>query len=303
MSPRSTAADSTHASTTGSFAGPTERVHVDGRAVTVASFGDPDGVPVVAFHGTPGSRAFGAFLDAPARERGVRVLAPDRPGYGGSERAPERSVADAASLYAGVLDALDVQAAGVLGFSGGGPHALACPALLPERVTGTALLATPAPPGADVSREAMIRATHALARHTDIGLSLGCRVQAAVFARQDGDALLDLFTTAPVAQDVVLDDATVTDVLATERDLALERGHRALVDDYRALATDWGVDPYAVGPTVDVFHGVDDENVRPDAADHYERVLPDARVRREPVDHLELVLEHAGDALDAAAGR
>jgi len=282
---------------------PGEVVTVGGRRVTVASFGDPGGAPVVALHGTPGSRAFGAFLDAPARERGVRVLAADRPGVGGSERAPGRSVADAASLHAGVLDALDLSAAGVLGFSGGGPHALACPALVPERVTGTALLASPAPPSADVPRDATIRATHALARHTDLGLSLACRVQAAVFGRQDGDALADLFTAEPVAYDVVVDDATVADVLAVERDLALERGHRALVDDYRALATDWGFDEYTVGPPVHVYHGTDDENVHPEAAAYYDRVLPDARVHREPVDHLELVLEFADDALDAAAGR
>ncbi|MFC6951336.1 alpha/beta hydrolase [Halorubellus litoreus] len=303
MSPRSTAADSTHAPTTGSFSVPTERVDVDGRTVAFASFGDPEGAPVVALHGTPGSRAFGAFLDAPARERGVRVLAPDRPGFGGSEPRPERSVADAASLFTGVLDALDLDSAGVLGFSGGGPHALACPALAPERVHGTALLASPAPPDADVPQETMIRATHALARHTSLGLSLACRIQAAVFGRQNGDGLLDLFTTAPVAHDVVVDDATVPEVLATERDLALERGHRGLVDDYRALATDWGFDEYTVGPTVHVYHGADDENVHPDAADHYDRVLPDTRLHREPADHLELVLDHAGDALDAAAGR
>ena len=303
MSPRSTAAGSTHAPTTGSFSLPTERVLVDGRTVTVASFGDPDGVPVVALHGTPGSRAFGAFLDAPARDRGVRVLAPDRPGFGGSEPWAERSVADAASFVDGFLDALDLEAAGVLGFSGGGPHALACPALVPERVHGTALLASPAPPSADVPQEPMIRATHAIARHTTLGLSLACRIQTAALRRQDGDGLLDLFTTAPVAHDVVVDDATVPDVLATERDLALERDHRGLVDDYRALATDWGFDEYTVGPTVHVFHGTDDGNVHPDAAAYLDRVLPDTHLHREPVDHLGLVLDHAGDALDAAAGR
>ncbi len=271
--------------------------------MTVASFGDPEGVPVVALHGTPGSRAFGAFLDAPARDRGVRVLAPDRPGFGGSEPWSERSVADGASLFAGVLDAFDLAAAGVLGFSGGGPHALACPAVVPERVHGTALLASPAPPSADVPQEPMIRATHALARHTTLGLSLACRIQAAALRRQDGDGLLDLFTTASVAHDAVVDGATVPDVLATERDLALERGYRGLVDDYRALATDWGFDEYTVGPTVHVFHGADDENVHPDAAAYLDRVLPDARLQREPADHLELVLDHAGDALDAAAGR
>jgi pimeloyl-ACP methyl ester carboxylesterase len=293
-----------------SFAVPASSVSVRGRTVTYATFGDPEGVPVVALHGTPGSRAFGAFLDAPARERGVHVLVPDRPGVGGSERERDRSVADAAAFVAGFLDALDVEAAGVLGFSGGGPHALACPALIPERVHGTALLASPAPPTADVPQDAMIRVTHALARHSTLGLSLAARLQRTLIARQDPEALLALFTSAPVARDVLsvtfddgADDPTVPAVLAAEMNAAFDRDHRGLADDYRALATDWGFDEYTVGPPVHVYHGSDDENVHPDAAAYYDRVLPDVRVHREPTDHLELVLDHAGDALDAAAGR
>jgi pimeloyl-ACP methyl ester carboxylesterase len=298
------------AATDESFAVPASSVSVRGRPVTYAAFGDPDGVPVVALHGTPGSRAFGAFLDGPARERGVRVLAPDRPGVGGSARERGRTVADAAAFVAGFLDALDVTAAGVLGFSGGGPHALACPASIPGRVLGTALLGSPAPPAADVPQGAMIRVTHALARHTELGSSLAARLQAALLSRQDPEALLELFTTATVARDVVPvgseDGAlrpTVPEVLATEMDVAFERDHRGLADDSRALATDWGFDEYTVGPPVHVYHGSDDENVHPDAAAYYDRVLPDARVHREPADHLALVLDHADDALDAAAGR
>ncbi|NHN42591.1 alpha/beta hydrolase [Halorubellus sp. JP-L1] len=282
---------------------PAETVEVRGRTVTYASFGDPDGVPVVGFHGLPGSRAFGAFLDAPARERGVRVLVPDRPGVGGSEPWPERSVADSADLFSGFLDALDVDAAGVLGFSAGGPHALACTALVPERVRGTALLAGLAPPDADVPEATMARVMHGLARRTSVGLSLAARVQTALLSRADPDGLLELFTDAPVAHDVVVDDATVPEVLATEAAIALEGGHRALAAEYHALATDWGFDPYTVGPTVQVLHGRDDDNVPVEAARYYERVLPDAHVDEHAVDHLELVLDHAGNALDAAAGQ
>jgi hypothetical protein len=121
---------------------------------------------------------------------------------------------------------------------------------------------------------------------------------------------LELFTAAPVAHDVVPvapdarpADPTVPEVLAAEIDAAFERGHRGLADDYRALATDWGFDEYTVGQPVHVFHGSEDQNVHPDAATYYDRVLSDARVHHEAADHLELVLERAGDALDAAAGR
>lgn len=280
-----------------------ESVACGGARVTYATFGDPDGVPVVALHGMPGSRAFGAFFDEPARERGVRVYAPDRPGVGGSATRDDWRVADAGEFLASFLDAVDVDTAGVLGFSAGGPHALACAAQIPERLTGTALLASPAPPAAGVEQATMTRVMGGLARHTSLGLSLATRFQAAMLARQDPDALLELFTNAPVAQDVVLDGATVPDVLALDAELALAGGHRALAVETRALATDWGFDPRTVGARVDVFHGNADENVPVAAANHFERVLPNPRLHRYGVDHLELLLERAGDALDAATGR
>jgi len=281
----------------------TESVEFGGGRVTYATFGDPDGVPVVALHGMPGSRAFGAFLDESARERGVRVYAPDRPGVGGSDPRERWRVAAAGEYVASFLDAVDVDNAGVVGFSAGGPHALACAAQLPERLTGTALLASPAPPGAGVEQSTMARVMGGLARHTSLGLSLATRFQATMLARQDPEALLGLFTNAPVAEDAVVDDATVADVLALDAELALAHGHGALATETRALASDWGFDPRTVGARVDVFHGTADENVPVAAAHHFEHVLPNPRLHRYGVDHLELLLDRGGDALDAAAGR
>jgi len=278
-------------------------VDAAGRTVTYASYGDPDGDAVVALHGMPGSRAFGAVLDEPARERGVRVLAPDRPGVGGTSPAAEWRVGDAAGFVAGFLDAVDVDAAGVLGFSAGGPHALACADALADRVTGTALLAAPAPPGADVERATAPRLMGVLARHLPVGLSLAARLQAAALARQDPAALVELFSSTVDAAEPVTEGVTVGDVLAVDADLALANGHAALAREYAALGTDWGVDPRTVGATVHVFHGTADGNVPPAAADFYERALPDPRLRREPVDHLALVRSVAGEALAAAAGR
>lgn len=279
-----------------------ETVDVDGRRVTYATYGDSDGRPVVALHGMPGSRAFGLFLDEPAAARGVRVLVPDRPGVGGTPPVEGWRVADAAGFVEGFLDAVDVDAAGVLGFSAGGPFALACADRLPERVAGAALVASPASPGAGVERATGPRVMGLLARNLPVGLSAAARVQAALLARQDADALVDLFSESVDADEPVTDDATVGDVLALDAALALANGHRALASENAALGTDWGVDPRTVGATVDVFHGTDDANVPPAAADHYERVLPDPRVHRESADHLGLLGAVAGEALEASVG-
>lgn len=106
----------------------------DGRTVAVAEWGDPDGVPVIGLHGTPGSRLGHPVDLAGVRAAGVRLLTLDRPGYGDSDRLPGRQVVDAAADVAVVIGALRLDRVAVTGGSGGGPHALAAAWALPHRV-------------------------------------------------------------------------------------------------------------------------------------------------------------------------
>src|SRR4051794_14104215 len=119
----------------------------DGRVLRVHDAGEPgDGrVPLVTHHGTPSS---GLLLDqelAAARSRELRLVSLDRPGIGGSSRQPGRRVADVATDVAAVADALSIDSFLSQGMSGGGPHVLACAALLPDRVAAAACLAGVAP--------------------------------------------------------------------------------------------------------------------------------------------------------------
>src|SRR4051812_20871409 len=107
---------------------------VDGRVLAVAEWGDPDGVPVFFLHGTPGGRiSYWKDPDIYARF-GIRRLTYDRPGYGESTRKAGRVVADAVPDVVAIADALGIDRFAVTGGSGGGPHSLACAALLPDRV-------------------------------------------------------------------------------------------------------------------------------------------------------------------------
>jgi pimeloyl-ACP methyl ester carboxylesterase len=117
----------------------------DGRTITVREGGDPDGVPMLAHGGTPSSSLLYEPHLRDAEERGVRLFSYDRPGYGGSTRVPGRSVADCAADVASVCDALEIGKFCVWGVSGGGPHALATAALLPDRVAAAAVIASVAP--------------------------------------------------------------------------------------------------------------------------------------------------------------
>jgi pimeloyl-ACP methyl ester carboxylesterase len=120
-----------------------------GRVLTVREGGDPDGVPVLIQNGTPGSSLLYEPHLRDAEEKGIRLFAYDRPGYGGSSRHKGRTVADCAPDIAAICDALGVDRFCTWGVSGGGPHALAIAALLPERVAAAAALAPVAPFEAD----------------------------------------------------------------------------------------------------------------------------------------------------------
>jgi pimeloyl-ACP methyl ester carboxylesterase len=125
-------------------------VEVDGgRSLDVRVAGPDDGVLLLAHHGTPSTgRPFRPYVEA-AGARGLRLVTYSRPGYAGSTRDPGRSVAGCAADAARIADELGADRFYTTGQSGGGPHALACAALLPERIIACATTAGVGPWGAD----------------------------------------------------------------------------------------------------------------------------------------------------------
>ncbi len=120
----------------------------DGRSLD-AYIDDVEGTPLVFHFGTPSS---GLPMDDHvdlARERGLRWISWSRPGYGSSTRNPGRTVVDVVADTREVMDQLGADRAYLAGWSGGGPHALACAALIPERVIGVSTIASVAPWGAE----------------------------------------------------------------------------------------------------------------------------------------------------------
>ena len=121
----------------------------DGRTLRVNEVGDPTGELVLVHHGTPGCGLLAPEWVGDATARGFRLVGFDRAGYGGSDRLPGRRVADVATDAAAIADALGVDRFRTWGASGGGPHALACAALLPDRIVAAAVVAGVAPYDAD----------------------------------------------------------------------------------------------------------------------------------------------------------
>jgi len=117
----------------------------DGRRLGYADLGDPDGVPLFIFHGTPGSRLSRTKGDPIAQIPGLRVITTDRPGYGLSDPQPQRTLLNWPDDVAALADYLGLEQFAVAGGSGGGPHAAACAYKLPGRVLVAILYSSPAP--------------------------------------------------------------------------------------------------------------------------------------------------------------
>jgi pimeloyl-ACP methyl ester carboxylesterase len=112
----------------------------DGRTLGYAEFGDPAGLPIVGFHGMPGSRLMMKTLNKAALINGVRLIAPDRPGYGISQANTHGTLLGYVDDIVELTDALPIERFAVLGVSGGGPYPLACAYKIPQRITVAALI-------------------------------------------------------------------------------------------------------------------------------------------------------------------
>jgi pimeloyl-ACP methyl ester carboxylesterase len=221
------------------------------------------GRPVFLLHGTPGSRVGPRPRASVLYRLGVRLICYDRPGYGGSDRHPGRTVADAAHDIEAIADHFGIERFGVVGRSGGGPHALAAAALLPERVAGAVILVGLAPADAhDLDWFHGMTDTNVQGYTTaDVdGLKLVERLRIqADRARRDPTSLVDLLRTQMTAPDLrVVGDVAIHRLLAQTYAEALRSGPYGWIDDVLALRAGWGFRPEHIQPSVLLWHGADD---------------------------------------------
>jgi pimeloyl-ACP methyl ester carboxylesterase len=235
----------------------------DGRTLEVVEAGAPDGPVVVAHHGTPGSGRFYRTEVESAQERGLRLVTYSRPGYAGSAPNRDRDITSAAADVAAILDDLGVERFATYGTSGGGPHALACAALLGDRCAAAATLAGVGPadaPGLDFMAgmgEGNI-AEFGAAREGRDALTEFCRADAAGLAETTPEQLADAF--GPHLSDV---DAEVLTGEFAEHLLqsiveGLRPGVEGWVDDDFAFLAPWGFDVGAIEVPVLVWQGEQD---------------------------------------------
>lgn len=232
----------------------------EGRALTVERWGDPEGRPVFLLHGTPGSRLGPAPRGMVLYQRRMQLIAYDRPGYGGSDRHPGRTVADVAQEVAAIADALGLDAFAVAGRSGGAPGALACAALLPDRVTRTAAMVGLAPWDAEDLDWFAGMADSNVQEYTtafDDPEELAARlIPRADGIRRDPRRLLDELRQDLTANDrMIVSDAGLRSMLLRNYREGLRTSAYGWIDDALAFSRPWGFDPADILCPVLIWHG------------------------------------------------
>jgi pimeloyl-ACP methyl ester carboxylesterase len=254
-----------------------------GRRLRYELAGPAGGAAVVLMHGMPGSRIGPLPRPSVLHRVGVRLISYDRPGYGGSDRAPGRTVADCAADVAAIADDLGLSTFAVVGRSAGGPHALACAALLPDRVTRVAVLVSPAPTEAgdidwyDGMNEANTREFGNAVTDQD-KLVESLRLQADRIRRDPRSKLTDLRRDGAGPDRFVLDDPAIQEQLLDSYAEAVRHGAGGWIDDALALRRYWGFRVQDVGRPVRLWHGAEDRFVPAEHAHWLRRNLPDAHL-------------------------
>jgi pimeloyl-ACP methyl ester carboxylesterase len=235
----------------------------DGRRLSTQMYGDPDGKPVFLLHGTPGSR-LGPHPRSPVLHRlGIRLISFDRPGYGESDRLEGRRVVDAAADVQAIADAYGLRKFAFVGRSGGGPHALACAALLPERTSRAAVLIGLAPRDGDgldwfdeMARSNVLEFTAASNRYE--GIAAHAKRVADAIRVGPASLIARLQADLPAPDRRVVADHGIRSKLIETYAEAMRTSDYGWIDDALAFCSPWGFDPAAVTVPVLLWHDAND---------------------------------------------
>lgn len=284
----------------------------DGRTLDVEVTGPDGGVPLVFHHGTPSAVPQLRVMQRAAHARGLRLVTFSRPGYGSSTRRPGRRVADAAEDVTAILDHLDAARCIVAGWSGGGPHALATGARLPERAAGVLVIAGVAPYDADgldflAGMGEQNIEEFGLARRGESALRPYLEADAEQLRDADAAGLIaGMSTVLPEADRAVLGDEYGEDLAANFAE-ALRTGVDGWLDDDLAFTTPWGFAPQEIAVPTFVWQGGADLMVPAAHGRWLAEHIPAATAHLEPGEgHLSLAigaLERMLDELVATLAR
>lgn len=256
----------------------------EGRSLSYDECGDPDGVPVMIFHGAPGSRIglAGPEQDEVAERLGVRLVAPDRPGHGFSDHRPQRSVLDWPVDVLALADVLGISRFSVLGVAGGSAYVAACALRIPHRLRAAGIIGGIAPLEAPGVTRGMARGHRALltaGRWLAWGLERAVRKLGDGLATNPATTLDRLLEGAPEVDRAMVADPRRRQLLIDSYREAFRRGPAGPALDLRLVSQPWGFALSDVPMIVNLWHGLQDTMAPPAMGDYLGRALPRSETR------------------------
>jgi pimeloyl-ACP methyl ester carboxylesterase len=260
-----------------------------GRTVGYAVWGDPQGTPVFFAHGTPGSRrARCPSLDDPGwlSQRRLRFVGVDRPGYGHSDPWPKATLLDCAEDFVRVADRLGLERFSAIGFSGGGPYAIALGALVPERIGGVAVvsgLGTLDRPDAFEGMDEVNAADFEMARESPDDLAIELDEAARAIREGSWGSVSETSEELPEVDRRMLERPDAQILFFGPSQEAVRQGATGWVDDHLRLVRPW---PFRLGEVggvdVRIYHGEADVLVPAHHAKHLAEGIPGSRLQLYP---------------------
>lgn len=249
----------------------------DGRRLGFAEFGDPSGKPVFFFHGGAGSR-----LEHPANvcALGARVICVDRPGHGLSDFKPDRELLEWPDDVAQLADYLGLATFHVLGWSAGGPHALACAYQQPDRLRAAAVAASPGPmnhPGSRNGVKLPSRAFIFAARKFPWLIGRLRKVASDSVLSDPMKAKQQYISSIPARDRKRLQQSGNFNMMFADIREGYRQGWQGVAHDDVIIMQDWGFDPSDIEVRIDIWHGDEDRSVPAQASEYLHERIANSR--------------------------
>lgn len=258
-------------------------IMADGRVIGFREYGASDGLPILCFHGTPGSRFMFSIADEFARKNGLRLIAPERAGFGLSSFAKARPLLDSAHEMAALCDALGLERVAVAGVSGGAPFAVAFAAACPERVSAMGLV-SPVGPFAGPESPQRLGPGHRLVFRVLPDVPLLYRFLFTfgrlgfLFVPQAMAAML-MSRAAPSDWRILSDTRVRRNLLRGLRE-GVRPGVGGAVEELRCFSRPWGLPFHSITAPTILWQGTSDRNVPVAAAFRLGALIPGCEVNR-----------------------
>jgi pimeloyl-ACP methyl ester carboxylesterase len=257
----------------------------DGRSLAFAEYGDPKGSPIFLFHGTPGSRLFRHPDESIITSMNVRLITPERPGFGLSDFQQDRKILDWPDDLLVLADALGLASFGIIGYSGGGPHAAACALRIPNRLSGAVMVSSPSPLNTSDDMAGMVwlnRVLFGLARDSYALAKLSWWVMNAAYNRNPNAFMDFLADLSPESERVILRRPDIRTMLIED----FAEAHRTSINgaawEILLLARDWGFQPEDIIMDVDLWQGEEDVRTPVSMGRALAAAIPNARAKFVP---------------------